>query len=99
MRSVKDLGVLLELFQRRNCSLVSVAESLDTGSAAGAIAAQHHGLGEPVGARSNRCANPRRHEALFHGLQSAQRGRVDNGGALWMRAGAFLPIDCAVHSA
>ena len=34
-RSVKDLGELLELFQRRSVSLVSVAEALDTGSAAG----------------------------------------------------------------
>src|ERR1035437_3523045 len=32
-RSVKDLAVLLEQFQRRGVSLVSVAESLDTGSA------------------------------------------------------------------
>jgi site-specific DNA recombinase len=36
-RSVKDLAVLLELFQRRNVSLVSVAEALDTGSAAGRL--------------------------------------------------------------
>src|SRR5713101_9484177 len=36
-RSVKDLGQLLETFQRRNVSLVSVAESLDTGSAAGRL--------------------------------------------------------------
>jgi site-specific DNA recombinase len=36
-RSVKDLGELLELFQRRNVSLVSVAEALDTGSAAGRL--------------------------------------------------------------
>jgi DNA invertase Pin-like site-specific DNA recombinase len=36
-RSVKDLGDLLELFQKRNVSLVSVAESLDTGSAAGRL--------------------------------------------------------------
>jgi DNA invertase Pin-like site-specific DNA recombinase len=34
-RSVKDLAELLERFQRRGVSLVSVAESLDTGSAAG----------------------------------------------------------------
>ena len=34
-RSVKDLGELLELFQKRSVSLVSVAEALDTGSAAG----------------------------------------------------------------
>ena len=36
-RSVKDLAVLLEQFQRRSVSLVSVAESLDTGSASGRL--------------------------------------------------------------
>lgn len=36
-RSVKDLAVLLERFQRRGVSLISVAESLDTGSAAGRL--------------------------------------------------------------
>lgn len=36
-RSVKDLGELLERFQRRGVSLVSVAESLDTGTAAGRL--------------------------------------------------------------
>src|SRR5437588_10034434 len=36
-RSVKDLCTLLERFQRRGVSLVSVAESLDTGSAAGRL--------------------------------------------------------------
>ena len=36
-RSVKDLAVLLEQFQRRGVSLVSVAESLDTGSASGRL--------------------------------------------------------------
>src|ERR1700694_1801020 len=36
-RSVKDLAELLERFQRRGVSLVSVAESLDTGSAAGPL--------------------------------------------------------------
>jgi hypothetical protein len=35
--SVKDLAVLLERFQRRGVSLISVAESLDTGSAAGRL--------------------------------------------------------------
>jgi site-specific DNA recombinase len=34
---VKDLAVLLEQFQRRGVSLVSVAESLDTGSASGRL--------------------------------------------------------------
>ena len=36
-RSVKDLGTLLEKFQKRGVSLVSVTESLDTGSAAGRL--------------------------------------------------------------
>jgi site-specific DNA recombinase len=36
-RSVKDLADLLERFQRRGVALVSVAESLDTGSAAGRL--------------------------------------------------------------
>src|SRR5690348_10951065 len=36
-RSVKDLCELLELFEKRKVALVSVAESLDTGSAAGRL--------------------------------------------------------------
>jgi DNA invertase Pin-like site-specific DNA recombinase len=36
-RSVKDLAELLERFERRNVSLVSVADSLDTRSAAGRL--------------------------------------------------------------
>src|ERR1700692_936792 len=36
-RRVKDLAELLERFQKRGVSLVSVAESLDTGSAAGRL--------------------------------------------------------------
>jgi len=36
-RSVKDLAELLERFARRGASLVSVAESLDTGTAAGRL--------------------------------------------------------------
>jgi len=36
-RSVKDLCALLELFEKRKVALVSVAESLDTGSAAGRL--------------------------------------------------------------
>lgn len=36
-RSVRDLADVLELFQRRGVALVSVAESLDTGSASGRL--------------------------------------------------------------
>ena len=36
-RSVKDLCELLELFEKKNVALISVAESLDTSSAAGRL--------------------------------------------------------------
>ena len=36
-RSVKDLSQMLELFEKRKVALISVAESLDTGSAAGRL--------------------------------------------------------------
>src|SRR5580704_7994799 len=36
-RSVKDLCGLLELFEKRRVALISIAESLDTGSAAGRL--------------------------------------------------------------
>src|ERR1051326_61178 len=36
-RSVRDLRALLELFEKRKVALISVAESLDTGSAAGRL--------------------------------------------------------------
>jgi site-specific DNA recombinase len=36
-RSVKDLCSLLELFEKRSVALISVAESLDTASAAGRL--------------------------------------------------------------
>jgi len=48
--SVKDLCELLELFEKRKVALISVAESLDTGSAAGALSDHNHGRPEPVGA-------------------------------------------------
>jgi hypothetical protein len=51
-RSVKDLCGLLELFEKRKVALISVAESLDTGSAAGRLVitimgATNLGLGQP----------------------------------------------------
>lgn len=36
-RSVRDLGELLDLFKRKTVSLISISESLDTGSAAGRL--------------------------------------------------------------
>ena len=55
-RSVKDLYGLLELFEKRKVALISVAEALDTGSAAGR-------LGERVGniAFGSRLSDDRHH--------------------------------------
>src|ERR1700690_4392455 len=51
-RSVKDLCGLLELFEKRKVARISVAESLDSGSAAGRLVIPIMGGGEPMGARS-----------------------------------------------
>src|SRR2546429_8460258 len=48
-RSVKDLAELLARFQKRGVSLVSVAESLDTGSAAGRLVSNTMTAGSPGG--------------------------------------------------
>jgi site-specific DNA recombinase len=48
-RSVKDLCGLLELFDKRKVALISVAESLDTGTAAGRLVITIYGCREPMG--------------------------------------------------
>jgi DNA invertase Pin-like site-specific DNA recombinase len=72
-RSVKDLCGLLELFEKRKVSLISVAESLDTGSAAGRLvitimAAVSQWEREAIGERTR--------DALRH--KRAQGRRVGN---------------------
>jgi len=62
-RSVKDLCGLLELFETRKVALISVAESLDTGSAVGRLVITIYGRGEPVGTRGDRRTDPRRSAA------------------------------------
>jgi DNA invertase Pin-like site-specific DNA recombinase len=62
-RSVKDLCGLLELFEKRKVALISVAESLDTGSAAGRLvitimAAVSQWEREAIGERTTRRATP-----------------------------------------
>jgi len=61
-RSVKVLGRLLELFEKRKVALISVAESLDTGSAAGRLVITIMGA-VSMGARGHRRKNPRRFAA------------------------------------
>ena len=72
-RSVKDLCELLERFERRGVALVSVAESLDTGSAAGRLvlnimAAVSQWEREAIGERTR--------DALMH--KRSQGERVGN---------------------
>jgi site-specific DNA recombinase len=64
-RSVKDLCGLLELFEKRKVALVSVAESLDTGSAAGRrvitiMAAVSQREREAIGERTRDALRPKR---------------------------------------
>jgi DNA invertase Pin-like site-specific DNA recombinase len=79
-RSVRDLADLLERFAKRGVSLVSVAESLDTGTAAGRLvlnvmAAVSQWEREAIGERTR--------EALGHKKAAGQRvGTVPFGFAL-----------------
>src|ERR1700691_5190506 len=71
-RSVKDLCELLERFERKSVALVSVAESLDTGSAAGRLvlnimAAVSQWEREAIGERTR--------DALHHKRNRGERGR------------------------
>ena len=59
-RSVKDLCELLERFERRSVALVSVAESLDTGSAAGRLVLNIMAAVSQWEQRSDRRTYPRR---------------------------------------
>src|ERR1035437_4950189 len=76
-RSVKDLCGLLELFEKRKVALVSVAESLDTGSAAGRLvitimAAVSQWEREAIGERTR--------EALRHKRTKGERvGNIEFG--------------------
>jgi site-specific DNA recombinase len=69
-RSVKDLCSLLELFEKRGVALISVAESLDTASAAGRLvitimAAVSQWEREAIGERTR--------DALWHKRTSGER--------------------------
>src|SRR5580658_5936004 len=80
-RSVKDLCGLLELFEKRKVALVSVAESLDTGSAAGRLvitimAAVSQREREAIGERTRDALRPKR----------GKGGRVGNI-EVWLPAG------------
>jgi site-specific DNA recombinase len=72
-RSVKDLCGLLELFEKRKVALVSVAESLDTGSAAGRLVITIMGA---VSQWEREAIGERTRDALRH--KRGKRERVGN---------------------
>src|SRR5712664_1772969 len=84
-RSVKDLAELLERFQQRGVSLVSVAESLDTGSAAGRLVinimtAVSQWEREAIGERTRDALNDKRLKServgnIAYGFKLAANGR------------------------
>lgn len=69
-RSVKDLCVLLERFERRSVALVSVAESLDTGSAAGRLVLN---IMTAVGQWEREAIGERTRDALAHKRRRGER--------------------------
>ena len=69
-RSVKDLCELLELFEKRKVALVSVAESLDTGSAAGRLVIT---VMDAVSQWEREAIGERTRDALRHKRTSGER--------------------------
>jgi len=82
-RSVKDLCELLELFEHRQVALISVAESLDTSSAAGRLvinimAAVSQWEREAIGERTR--------DALQHKRGQGERvGNISRSVIVWLR--------------
>src|SRR5215470_15618067 len=69
-RSVRDLCALLELFEKRRVALISVAESLDTGSAAGRLVITIMGA---VSQWEREAIGERTRDALRHKRSQGQR--------------------------
>jgi len=76
-RSVKDLCGLLELFEKRKVARISVAESLDTGSAAGRLVITIMGA---VSQWEREAIGERTRDALRHKRAQGQRvGNIEFG--------------------
>ena len=79
-RSVKDLCGLLELFEKRKVALISVAESLDTGSAAGRLVITIMGA---VSQWEREAIGERTRDALQHKRSNGERvGNIAFGSRL-----------------
>jgi DNA invertase Pin-like site-specific DNA recombinase len=76
-RSVKDLCGLLELFEKRKVALISVAEALDTGSAAGRLVITIMGA---VSQWEREAIGERTRDALRHKRSNGERvGNIEFG--------------------
>src|ERR1022692_4720222 len=76
-RSVKDLCGLLELLEKRKVALISVAEALDTGSAAGRLVITIMGA---VSQREREAIGERTRDALRHKRGNGERvGNIEFG--------------------
>lgn len=76
-RSVKDLCGLLELFEKRKVALISVAEALDTGSAAGRLVITIMGA---VSQWEREAIGERTRDALRHKRGNGERvGNIEFG--------------------
>src|ERR1017187_1410042 len=76
-RSVKDLCGLLEMFEKRKVALISVAEALDTGSAAGRLVITIMGA---VSQWEREAIGERTRDALGHKKSNSERvGNIEYG--------------------
>lgn len=79
-RSVKDLCTLLDRFERRSVALISVAESLDTGSAAGRLVLN---IMTAVSQWEREASGERTRDALSHKRNRGERvGNIPFGSRL-----------------
>jgi DNA invertase Pin-like site-specific DNA recombinase len=88
-RSVRDLGELLDRFQRRKVTLVSVSESLDTGTAAGRLVLN---IMASVSQWEREAIGDRTREVLRHKRAKGERaGNVPYGFSLAADGKTLLP--------
>src|ERR1700683_4763956 len=96
-RSVKDLCSLLDLFEKRKVALVSVAESLDTGSAAGRLVITIMGA---VSQWEREAIGERTRDALRHSRGRGERvGNIIEFGDRLAADGLHLEEDSAEQAA
>jgi DNA invertase Pin-like site-specific DNA recombinase len=88
-RSVRDLGDLLERFERRKVALVSVTESLDTGTAAGRLVLN---IMASVSQWEREAISDRTRDALSHKRARGERaGNVPYGFSLAADGKTLIP--------